>query len=47
MPPVALDAKALATQPRQKSTSNCQEINARAQLGDISETDRAALRECH
>jgi hypothetical protein len=30
-----------------KSTSNCQEINARAQIGDISETDRAALRECH
>lgn len=47
LPPVALEAKTVATQTRQKSTSNCQEINARAQIGDISETDRVALRQCH
>jgi hypothetical protein len=47
LPPVALEAKTVATQSHQKPTSNCQEINARAQLGDISETDRVALRQCH
>jgi hypothetical protein len=47
LPPVALEAKTVATQTRQKSTPNCKEINARAQLGDISETDRVALRQCH
>lgn len=47
LPPVALEAKTVASQSHQKPTSNCQEINARAQLGDISETDRVALRQCH
>lgn len=47
LPPVALEAKTVATQTRQKSTPSCKEINARAQLGDISETDRVALRQCH
>lgn len=47
LPPVALEAKTVATQSHQKPTSNCQEINARAQLGDISESDRVALRQCH
>jgi caspase domain-containing protein len=47
LPPEAREAKTVAAQTRQKSNSNCQEINARAQLGDISENDRIALRQCH
>ena len=47
LPPAARESKTVAAQTRQKSTPNCQEINARAQLGDISETDRVALRQCH
>jgi hypothetical protein len=46
LPSVAVDARAPAAPTRQKSTSSCQEINARAQLGDISESDRIALRQC-
>ncbi|WGD56338.1 caspase family protein [Bradyrhizobium sp. CB1650] len=46
LPAVALDARGTTTPTRQKSTSSCQEINARAQLGDISESDRTALRQC-
>jgi hypothetical protein len=41
------EAKRVTKQTRQKSTFNCQEINARVQIGDISETDRAALQHCH
>jgi hypothetical protein len=47
LPAVALDARAASVPTRQKSTSSCQEITARAQLGDISESDRVALRQCH
>jgi uncharacterized caspase-like protein len=48
LPPVVLESsKTTSIQTRQRSTSSCQEINARAQLGDISETDRIALRQCH
>jgi len=32
--------------PRRRAAASCQELNARAQLGDISETDRDALRNC-
>ena len=39
-------APAPAAAPRRRATASCQEINARAQLGDISETDRDALRNC-
>jgi hypothetical protein len=46
LPSVAGDARAAPAPIRQKSTSSCQEINARAQLGDISESDRIALRQC-
>ena len=31
---------------RRRAAASCQELNARAQLGDISETDRDALRNC-
>ena len=31
---------------RRRAAASCQEINARAQLGDISETDRDMLRNC-
>jgi uncharacterized caspase-like protein len=37
---------ATAATPRRRAPASCQEINARAQLGDISETDRGALRNC-
>ena len=47
LPAVALDARATSVPTRQKPTSSCQEITARAQLGDISESDRVALRQCH
>jgi hypothetical protein len=46
LPSVAADSRAAPTPTRQKSTPRCQEINARAQLGDISESDRTALRQC-
>jgi len=29
--------------PRRRAASTCQEINARAQLGDLSDTDRETL----
>ena len=32
--------------PRRRAAASCQEINARAQLGDLSETDRDLLRNC-
>jgi hypothetical protein len=32
--------------PRKRAAASCQEINARAQLGDLSESDRDALRNC-
>jgi hypothetical protein len=32
--------------PRRRAAASCQEINARAQLGDISESDRDVLRNC-
>ena len=32
--------------PRRRAAASCQEINARAQLGDLSETDRDILRNC-
>jgi hypothetical protein len=32
--------------PRRRGAASCQEINARAQLGELSETDRDALRNC-
>jgi uncharacterized caspase-like protein len=47
LPVNALDAKMDPVQNRQHSAPNCQEINARAQLGDISKADRSALRQCH
>ena len=31
---------------RKRGSASCQEINARAQLGDISESDRDVLRNC-
>jgi uncharacterized caspase-like protein len=39
-------APAPAAAPRRRGAASCQELNARAQLGDISETDRGALRNC-
>ena len=39
-------APAPAAAPRRRGAASCQELNARAQLGDISETDRDALRNC-
>ena len=47
LPVVAVEAKTGPMQSRQRSTPSCQEINARAQLGDVSEADRSALRQCH
>ena len=35
-----------AVAPRKRAAASCQEINARAQLGDLSETDREVLRQC-
>ena len=35
-----------AVAPRKRAAASCQEINARAQLGDLSETDRDILRNC-
>jgi hypothetical protein len=35
-----------AAAPRRRAAASCQEINARAQLGDLSETDRDVLRNC-
>jgi uncharacterized caspase-like protein len=35
-----------AAAPRRRAAASCQEMNARAQLGDLSETDRDALRNC-
>src|SRR4051794_25705375 len=32
--------------PRRRAAASCQEINARAQLGELSETDRDVLRNC-
>jgi uncharacterized caspase-like protein len=32
--------------PRKRAAASCQEINARAQLGDLSESDRDVLRQC-
>jgi caspase domain-containing protein len=46
LPSVAADSRAAPAPTRQKSTPRCQEINARAQVGDISESDRIALRQC-
>jgi uncharacterized caspase-like protein len=45
-PILPLETRTSATPARQKPTSNCQEINARAQLGDITEADRISLRQC-
>ncbi len=47
LPSVALEAKTVSTRGHERSTSNCQDINARMQVGDISETDRIALKKCH
>lgn len=35
-----------AATPRKRAAASCQEINARAQLGDLSESDRDVLRNC-
>lgn len=35
-----------AATPRKRAPASCQEINARAQLGDLSESDRDVLRNC-
>jgi uncharacterized caspase-like protein len=35
-----------AAAPRRRAAASCQEINARAQLGDLSESDRDVLRNC-
>lgn len=35
-----------AAPPRKRAAASCQEINARAQLGDLSESDRDVLRNC-
>jgi caspase domain-containing protein len=37
---------ASAPPPRRRAAVSCQEINARAQLGDLSESDRDVLRQC-
>jgi hypothetical protein len=39
-------APAPAATPRKRAAASCQEINARAQLGDLSESDRDVLRNC-
>jgi hypothetical protein len=39
-------SRTTAAAPRRRGAASCQELNARAQLGDISETDRDALRNC-
>ncbi len=39
-------APAVTPAPRRRAAASCQEMNARAQLGDLSETDRDALRNC-
>ena len=47
LPVYALEqSRTTAPAPRRRAAASCQEINARAQLGDISETDRDALRNC-
>jgi uncharacterized caspase-like protein len=47
LPTAIVEAKTPSIQNRERPTSSCQEINARIQLGDISETDRTALKKCH
>lgn len=46
--PVSFDQPRTITPavPRRRAPASCQEINARAQLGDLSETDRDMLRNC-
>jgi Caspase domain len=39
-------AATAAPTPRRRGPASCQEINARAQLGDLSESDRDVLRQC-
>ena len=47
LPVYALEqSRTTAPAPRRRAAASCQEINARAQLGDLSETDRDALRNC-
>ena len=48
LPVYALDQPRTITPatPRRRAAASCQEINARAQLGDLSETDRDILRNC-
>ena len=35
-----------AAAPRRRTAASCQEINARAQLGELSDSDRDVLRNC-
>lgn len=46
LPPMGGEKRAAAPPPRQRSSLNCQELTARAQLGDIAEADRSALKLC-
>ena len=39
-------APAAAPAPRKRAAASCQEINARAQLGELSDSDRDVLRQC-
>jgi hypothetical protein len=39
-------ASAAPLTPRRRTAASCQEINARAQLGDLSDSDRDVLRNC-
>jgi uncharacterized caspase-like protein len=43
LPVYALDQPRTTAPPRRRAAPTCQEINARAQLGDLSETDRDTL----
>jgi hypothetical protein len=45
LPPLATETKTTSMTARQRTS--CQELNTRAQLGDITEADRSALRLCH
>jgi len=47
LPVYALEqSRTTAPAPRRRAAASCQEINARAQLGDLSESDRDVLRNC-
>ena len=39
-------APAAPAAPRRRTAASCQEINARAQLGELSDSDRDVLRNC-